>query len=89
MERAFGRLFVQHNSKWLRAYKVERVEDGRPMTYGWLMRRVARNCRSLPARPAPFPLPHIGHHPYQVLLQSGIADLIQHQLARCLNLPLR
>ena len=42
MEREFGRLFVRHNSRWLRAYKVERVQDGASITYGWLTRRVVR-----------------------------------------------
>lgn len=40
MKRKFGTQFVEYNSKWLRAYRVESSHDGRPMTCGWLTRRV-------------------------------------------------
>lgn len=42
MEKRFGKLIVQHNSKWLRAYMVESAQDGSVITIGWRQRKIKR-----------------------------------------------
>jgi len=42
MEREFGHQFVRHNSRYLRAYKVEAVTDGAILTIGWRNKHLRR-----------------------------------------------
>jgi len=42
MSRIYGRQFISHNAKYLRAYAVESTDDGTQITCGWLTRRMRR-----------------------------------------------
>ena len=40
MERKLGRRFVRENKKYLKAYRVDSLKDGRTITCGWLTKSV-------------------------------------------------
>ncbi len=42
MEKDMGRHFVRENKKYLRAYRVESLLDGRIITMGWRIKKLKR-----------------------------------------------
>ena len=42
MKRILGSQFVQYNSKWFNAYKIDSIQDGSTITIGWRAKKIRK-----------------------------------------------